>query len=151
MANGIFNIAKGSWAYLSSLPLGTDALELHLLVSAGLSADATMQDFATWQAVLTAGNTIATFTTYAPIVVTSGITIATDNTNNKKTMTITAPTWNTAGGALNNTLAKMIVTYRPTSGATATQKTPISYHDYVATTTGSNLVSTISTVLCNAT
>lgn len=150
MANGVFNISKGKWAYLSTLPLGTDALEIVLLKSAGLVADTTMRDYTDLASILAGASDEADFTNYTRKVISSGITVATSQASDNTTMTMSPWTWTAAGGATNNSLGKLLVIYRTTSGAADSAKTPLTYHDFVATTTGSDLVTTISTVLATA-
>lgn len=140
--NGVFNIAKGSWAHLCQLPLGTDALEV-MCLQGTVVVDATMKTYATVAAVL-AANTEATFTNYARIVVSSGITVATSNTNNNTTVTMSAWSWSSAGGAVNAAVGAIIVSYRKTSGATDAQKIPLWYFVENTTTTGTNLNTTFT-------
>lgn len=139
---GVFNIAKGSWAYLTQLPLGTDALEIMLLKTT-VVVDATMKDYATVAAIL-AANTECTFTNYARLVVNSGITVATSNTTDNTTTTMSTWSWLSAGGASNDAIVALIVSYRKTSSATDAQKIPLWYYPEATTTSGSNLATTFT-------
>jgi hypothetical protein len=146
MANWVFTVAGGSFIRYMQLPLGgTDALLVVLLQSTGLQADATLQDYTTLQAILTAGNLEATFTNYARIVVNSGITITPNLTANTQTVTMGNWTWNSAGGAVENTLGKLLVCYRATSATLDSSVIPLTGHDFTATTTGTNLLASIAT------
>jgi len=143
MANNVFTYARGCFVEKVKFPLGTDALLLILLKSTGLQADTTLRNYQTVAAML-ASNTEADFTNYARKVISGGVTITTDTTNSKQTITFSNPTWAAAGGAVNNTLGKLVVAYRPTSGSLDSACLPLTYHDFSATTTGSDLLGQVS-------
>src|SRR5210317_108896 len=114
MADGVFNIAKGRVnEYANRVDSGdpsTARLQLKLLQTA--EADATLQDYDTFAAILVGSNSEATFTNYATITVAAAdVTITTDDTGNTQYYTIADQTWTSAGGASNNDLAKLIVCY----------------------------------------
>lgn len=144
MANGVMTYAKGRLVQWATVSAGSDALVVLLLQTTGLVADATMKNYATLGALLAGGNVEATFTNYARKTFTSGITINVSTANSTATVSTGNWTWSAAGGALNNTLGKLIVAYRPFVGATDAQHIPMSYHDLTATTTGSDLLVTIA-------
>lgn len=83
MATGpfVFNIMKGKAGYYSTLPATNDALILVLLKSAGLEADATLQDYANLSTLLAAANDECDFTGYTRRTL-ANVTSAVDNTNN---------------------------------------------------------------------
>lgn len=138
MASQVFTYAKGRIVELADLPLGTDNLLLVLLQNTGLPADNTLRNCQTLAAVFAAGATEATFTNYSRKVLSSGpdIVIANSLVSFNATVTIAAQTWASAGGAVNNTLSKVVVAYRPTSGATDAQCLPLGHSDVSATTGG---------------
>ncbi len=151
MASGIFNVAKGKWAYLATLPAGGDALEAILIQTTGLVADSVMQDYATVAAVFAGTSVEATFTNYARFVISAGsTTVAPDNVNNWMLGSSALWVWNNAGGAVNNSISKAILAYRPTSGSSDSAKIPLAYYDFVATTTGTNLNTTQASGLMKA-
>lgn len=142
MGNGVFNIAKGKVAYYATLPGTNDALIVVLLKTVP-DADATLVDYDTLSAVL-ASNTEADFTNYARKTVTS-VTVTVDDTNDRADLDIADQTWNSAGGATNNTTAKLIIGYDPdTTGGTDADIIPLTHHDFVVTTDGSDVVAEIS-------
>lgn len=137
MANGVFLYAKGKFAEKASLPFGTDAVMVILLQSAGLVADTTLKNYQTLAALLVA-NTEATFTNYVRKAGT-GLTVTPNTGTGIQTFDMNDVTWSAAGGALNNTLGKIITAYRQTSSALDSQMLPLTYHDFTATTTGGDL------------
>lgn len=142
MSNGVFNIAKGKVAYYATLPGTNDALIVVLLKTVP-DADATLVDYDTLSAVL-ASNTEADFTNYARKTVMS-VTVTVDDTNDRADLDIADQTWNSAGGATNNTTAKLIIGYDPdTTGGTDADIIPLTHHDFVVTTDGSDVVAEIS-------
>lgn len=151
MANFWFTGAAGRGVRYCDLALGTDRLALVLLQSASLQADATLRNYTTLSSLLAGGSLEATFTNYARIFITSGITVTPDTTIHKNTVSIASQSWLAAGGALNNTVAKLLICYQPTSGATDAQTVPLFNCDVSATTTGSNYNVTISSGIAVAT
>lgn len=145
MADGVFNIAKGRVAhYASQVGTGNAALVLVLLQSAGLEADATLADHDTLAAVLAGASDEATFTNYARKTVTSA-QVTVDDTNSRVDVDIADQTWASAGGAVNNTLAKLLVCYdADTTGGTDSAIVPLTFHDFAATTDGNDLTATIA-------
>src|SRR5436190_1997666 len=145
MAAGVFTVAKGIWRYHLGLPATNDALIAVLLKASGLQADGTLADYTDLATLLAASNDEADFTNYARKVITSSITITPDTTNDRVDGDIPDQTWTSAGGATNNSLGKLLVCYDPdTTGGTDSSIIPITYHDLVATTDGTNLVAEIN-------
>lgn len=141
----VFNIAKGSFRYYFGLPAANDGLVVLLLKSAGLVSDDALADYADVAALLAGASDEADFTNYARKVLTSGVTITQDNTNNRVDIDIPDQTWSSAGGAANNSLGKLVVAYDPdttTPGDAAL--IPLVAFDFVATTDGTNLVAEIN-------
>lgn len=133
MADQIFNIAKGAFAE-KIRDADTNVGVLLLKVA---EADATLIDYTTVAAILAGSNTEADFTNYARKTGLTGV-VTVDNTNNRVDCDFDDQTWTAAGGATNNTLAKAIVFYQ--ESAADSGRIPLSHHDFVETTTGSDLV-----------
>src|SRR5258708_39472664 len=106
MADGVFNIAKGSFVEKFR---DAAANGIIMLLKTVESFDA-LVDRTTLTDVL-AGNTEANFTNYARKTGLTG-TITIDNTNNRVDVDIPDQTWSAAGGAVNNTTAKVVVPYQ---------------------------------------
>lgn len=142
MADFVLNIAKGKAAYYATLPATNDALVLVLLKTA--AADATVRDFDTLAAILGGGSTEADFTNYARKSLTSP-TVTVDDANDRVDVDIADQTWTSAGGATNNTLAKLIVCYdADTTSGTDANIIPLTAHDFVVTTDGTDLIAQIA-------
>jgi len=148
MANVSFNIAKGRIPYyFDQAAAGAPDVVMRLLVAAGLQADATLVDYTTMSALLAASNDEATFTGYAAKTL-SAPRSTIDNTTDRVVVdntAVTTITWNPAGGAVNNALAKAIICYVPAPGtSTDAQIIPLMAYDISATTDGNPLVVTIN-------
>lgn len=143
MGNVVANIAKGRVAYYATLPAASDALILGLLTTTGLDADATLVDFDDVAAMI-AANTEATFTNYARKTITS-VTVTVDDTNDRVDVDIADQTWSAAGGGVNNNLGKAFIAYDSDTGAGGDANLiPLTYHDFVATTDGNDLVAVVA-------
>lgn len=150
MATGVFNIAKGEVNAYQTRVANNDpansALIIVLLQSA--EADDTLNNYDDLATLLAApGNTEATFTNYARKTLTdadiSDPTV--DDTANTKSSDFPDQSWPAAGGVANNDLEKLIVCYDPdsTSGDDSTL-VPLTYHDFVATTDGTELIAQVN-------
>ena len=154
MADGVFNIAKGRTnEYANRVDSGdpsTARLQLKLLSTA--AADATMKDFDTFAAILAGTSVEATFTNYGGgiTVAAADITITTDDSGDTQYYTISDQTWTSAGGATNNTLAKLIVCYDALGTDVDANLIPLTYHDFVATTNGNDLTADFGTKVFEA-
>ena len=136
MADFTFNIAKG----VAVEKVNDAAANLLILLIKTAESDALMKDRATVAAVLT-GSTEADFTNYARKTAITG-TVTVDNTNDRADLDCPDQTWTAAGGALNNTLAKLIVAYQ--DSAADTGRVPLTAHDFVVTTDGSDLIAQVA-------
>ncbi|HKS46367.1 MAG TPA: hypothetical protein VJT49_14900 [Amycolatopsis sp.] len=143
MADGCFNISKGRIAYYASLPAANDALIVVLLKAAGLEADDTLNNYDDLGALLAASNDEADFTNYARKTL-SSVTVTVDDTNNRVDLSAANVTWSSAGGATNNSIGKFLVCYDPdTTTGTDSSVIPVTYHDAVFTTDGTDQTITI--------
>lgn len=133
MADGVFNIAKGS--FVEKIRDSGTVCILMLLKAA--EADATLVDYDDLDALLTpAGNTEADFTNYARKTgLTATITV--DDTNDRVDVDLPDQTFTSAGGTTDNTLVKAVVAYE--ESAADTGRVPLTHHDVSATTNGSDL------------
>lgn len=147
IANFVINQAKGRWIQFAELPLGTDNLLVVLFQSASLPTDASLKNFQFLSQVTGAGALEATFTNYARLVFAAASITITVNTGTGVTTLDTADgVWNAAGGAVNNTLGKLLLCYRPTSSSLDSAISVLTAHDFAATTTGGTLTATITSI-----
>lgn len=138
MADQVFNIAKGSFAEKAR----DDATKFGLILFKVSESDAGLIDRATVSAITGASNTEANFTNYARKTgITATLTV--DNTNDRVDLDMPDQTWTAAGGGTNNTTTKAI-TYYEEAAADAT-RVPMTHHDFVVTTDGSDLTAQIAT------
>lgn len=132
MADQVFNIAKGAFAE----KIRDAATNVGIMLLKTAEADATLIDYDTLAAILAGANTEADFTNYARKTGLTG-TVTVDDTNDRVDCDLPDQTWTTAGGATNNTLAKAIVFYQ--ESAADSGRVPLTHHDFVETTTGSDI------------
>lgn len=142
MADFTFNIAKGNVKYYCSLPAANDALVFCLFKASGLEADAALKDHVSLTDIVTGPSKEATFTNYSRKSFASGITITVDNTNDRTDFSGTGViTWAAAGGALNDTVAKMIMFYDPdTTVGTDADLVPVFAWDFNVITDGTDIL-----------
>lgn len=150
MANLVNDYAKGRFVQFATLPLGTDNLLIVLLQSTSLPTDNTLKRTQFLSGVLSTGTGAgleATFTNYArKVLAASDITITVNTTTDVVTLDTVDGVWNSAGGASNNTLAALLLCYRPTAGSADSAVPILTKHDFSATTTGGNLTASISSI-----
>lgn len=135
------DVGRGTFAYYGTLPGAGSSLCLVALQAN--EADGTLQTRTTLAALLAAsGNTEANFTNYGRIFVTTGVTVTI--ASHVTTLTCPNQTWANAGGATNNTLTKIIVCYKPSSGAADSAIIPLGQFDFSAVTDTSNLTAQVN-------
>lgn len=132
MADLVFNVSKGKAAE----KVADSPNVLGVLLLKTVESDALMRDRTTINDLL-GGNTEANFTNYARKTGLTG-TVVVDQTNNWVNIQIPNQTWVSAGGGVNNTLAKLVVYYEET--ASDSGRIPIVALDFVTTTTGLDLI-----------
>lgn len=141
MADVVFNIAKGRLAHYATLP-GTDDALIAVLLQSGGQADNVLIDNDTLADVL-AGNAEAAFTNYSRQTLT-GVSVTVDDLTNVVRIDADDLTWTSAGGATNNTLAKLLICYDPdTTGGDDSEIIPLTAHDVGLTTDGSTIIITL--------
>ena len=143
MADGVFNIAKGRIAYFSDQAgVGNAALILVLLKT--VETEDTLNNYDDLGALIGVGNVEADFTNYARKTITAA-TVSVDDTGNSVKSVVADQTYTAAGGASNNTLAKALLCFDPdTTAGTDANLVPLTYHDFVATTDGNDMVADFS-------
>lgn len=149
MALSLVNtFAKGRFIEKCMLPLGTDNILVVPLQSASIPTDTVLRNCQNLGAVFTAGALEATFTTYARKVLGSGdITIVYDTTTTfGPTASFATQVWNAAGGAVNNTLAAVVLAYRPTAATADSGCLVLATLGYAGTTTGGALTAALGTL-----
>lgn len=145
MSDGIFNVAHGMIVYYAGLPAANDALIVVLLKASGLEVDDTLNNYGDLASLLASTNDEANFTNYSRKTL-SVTPPSPDNTNNWTNIDAADFTYTTAGGATNNSIGKLLVCYDPdTTGGTDSSIVPITYHDCVFTTDGTDQTITLPT------
>lgn len=129
MANGIFNIARGSVMQLIRDNPGS----VTLLLLKTAQADSTLAAHQTVSSMLAAANVEADFTGYSRK---TGIT-ATLSVGSTSTADMPDQTFANAGGTTNNTISKAIIAVQSGSGDGGL--IPLAHYDAVVTTNGSDL------------
>ncbi len=143
MADQPFNVAKGRAVELYKRVKENDpaASTLVVMILKVAESDATLIDYDTFAAILAGSNTEADFTNYARIVLTDTDLAAAsqDDTGDKFNVDIPDSVWSSAGGATNNTTAKIIIGYDYLGTDVDANIEPITHYDFVATTDGNDV------------
>jgi len=148
MGNIVANVAKGKVNGFTDRVVNNDpansAFVVVLLKTA--EVDANLLDYATLNAILTAGggtlNVEANFTNYARKTLTDADLVAptVDNGTNEQWSDIPDLVYTSAGGATNNTLVRALICYdSDTTAGTDANLIPLTFHDVSVTTDGNNL------------
>jgi hypothetical protein len=148
MASPLINtFAKGRFIEKCMLPLGTDNILVVPLQSASIPTDTVLRNCTNLGAVFTAGGLEATFTNYVRKVLSSSdITITTNTTTFTQAASFTTQVWAAAGGAVNNTLAAIVLAYRPTSSTADSGCLVLATLGYAGTTTAGALTAVLGTL-----
>lgn len=121
-----------------------------MLQATSLPADTTIQHTQFLSGLLSTGTGTgveATFTNYTRQVMPgSSITISVNTGTDVVTLDTANIVIGSAGGAVNNNLAKLILCYKPASSTVDTAIPVISGHDFVATVAGGTLTATIPAI-----
>lgn len=141
-----FNAVRGEVAAYAKLPAANDAIIAVLFQTAAQVTDDAMMDYATLAAIK-AAQTEATFTNYTRKTL-SGVVLAVDNTNNRRTADADDLQWAAAGGASNNTIGRVVFCYDPdtTQGAHDGTILPLTFYPYSTTTDGTTRTLQINNV-----
>lgn len=101
-------------------------------------ADDTLNNYDDLAALLAGANTECDFTNYARKTIANGaITVTVDDTNNRLDVDFADQTYTAAGGATNNNIVSAIICV---DGANDAARIPVSKHEFVVTTDGTDLV-----------
>ena len=132
MSNFVFNVAKGSVAEKAA-----DGATLKLLVLKAAGTDATLKDLDDIAAIIAEGSTVeADFTNYARKTL-ANVAVATDDTNDERTVDADDVVFTSAGGASNNTTTDVII-YEDVD-TTDANAIPLVMIDCVFTTDGNDV------------
>ncbi|MGH3942502.1 MAG: hypothetical protein ACRDTG_28540 [Pseudonocardiaceae bacterium] len=145
MGDFIFNVSKGILRhYAAQAGVGNAALIALALATSGLESDAVLMDKDTIADVVAGTTNEVTNTNYTRKVITSGVQITVDDTNNRVDLDFGDLSWPDI--ATGDSWAKIIIAYDPdTTAGTDANLIPISAHDYVMTPDGSTLQATVNT------
>jgi len=144
MANFVFNVAKGRFAHLCTLPAANDGLIVVLLKTAGLEADATLKDHDTLSALLAGTSDEATFTNYARKTL-ANVTVTVDDATDRVDVSSDGYTFTNAGGADNTAVSKTVICYDPdTTTGDDTTLVPLFAIDTVFTPDGTSQAFTVT-------
>ena len=154
MANGVFDVAKGRVNELVERVISGDPstarLQVRLLTTTGLEADGTLEGYATFSAIVAAANTEADFTNYATKEL-AAADLSRASGNPHTSTVVNDQTWTSAGGATNNTLAKLLVCYDALGTDVDANLIPLTHHDFSATTDGNDLIADFGATFFSAT
>lgn len=132
MADFVFNISKGAFVE----KIRDSAANVLILLLKVAEAEATLKDRDDVAAILANGSTEADATNYVRKTAITG-TITVDDTNDRVDVDMPDQTWTALGGATNNAIVRAIVAYQ--ESAADAGRVPISGHDFVITTDGSDV------------
>jgi hypothetical protein len=139
MGSFVFNVAKGKVAYYGSLPGTNDALIAIPIEATGVQADATLVDLDTVAAIL-AGSTNEQTTMGRKTLTAVSSTV--DDTGNQTVVDADDVTWSSATGSA---VSDVLIAYDPdTTTGDDTTLIPLTWHDFVATPDGTDLVAAIA-------
>lgn len=148
MADGVFNIAKGRVLELVNRVRANDpansALVLVVLEATGLVSDATMIDYDTLNDIIAGASNEQTTMGRKTLTDSdlSGFAPSVIDASDWALVDIPDVTW---AGATGNGTGKLIVCYdSDTTGGTDANIVPLTYHDFVETPTGSDIVAQIN-------
>lgn len=139
MADLVFNVSKGQVAYWAGLPAANDALIVIPIEASGVESDATIRDYDDVATLLAAANNEQS--TMGRKTVTS-VTVTVDDSNDRVDVDFADQTWTAATG---NAISDLMVAYDPdTTGGTDSSLRPLTWHDFVATPDGTDLVAQLN-------
>lgn len=145
MADQVFNIAKGRITEFYNRIVSNDPINsaFVLILLKTSEADSTLIDYDTLGALLAGANTEANFTNYARKVLTNtdiAALPAPDDTNNRFDLDLPDYIYTSAGGAVNNSIVKLVLCYdSDTLLGTDAAIIPLIHYDFVTTTDGTDV------------
>lgn len=149
MANVVFNVAKGRVNELHRRVNGNDPATSGLIIVLAkvAASDASLIDEDTLATVLAGATDECDFTNYARKIITDADIVdpTVDDTNDRQDADIADQTYVSAGGGTNNNVVALIICFAPdVSGADSTL-IPLTKHDFVVTTDGTDIVAQVAT------
>ena len=117
MADLVFNIAKGKFAYYAGLPAAADALIAVPIETTGLEADETLKDYDTLSALLAGTSNEQTSNMTRKTL--ASVTVTVDDTPGANWVNVDAadPVWTAATG---NAISALVICYDPDTGTGTT-------------------------------
>ena len=150
MADFVFNIAKGRVTELANRVNNNDPTNAVLVIAAldasGVESDATLKDKDDFSALVSGATNEATNTGYArkSIDQSGGITVTTDDTNDRVDVDIPDQTWTAVSAGSN--WSDLVFGYDSDStGGTDSGIVPLTQHDFSVTPDGSDITVQIAT------
>ena len=150
MADFVFNIAKGRVTELANRVNNNDPTNAVLVIAAldasGVESDATLKDKDDFSALVSGATNEATNTGYArkSIDQSGGITVTTDDTNDRVDVDIPDQTWTAVSAGSN--WSDLVFGYDSDStGGTDSGIVPLTQHDFSVTRDGSVITVQIAT------
>lgn len=147
MANFVFNVSKGRAAEFATRVKNGDPAAARLyvipLLATGLETQTALEDSLTYAEVIDGTTDEATAGGWNRKTITAAmLTITTDMVNNRVDVDMDDQTW-TAVSASNNTGA-LVVCFASVASPTDTQLIPMTHHDFVVNTDGSDVTAQIN-------
>ena len=133
MGNVVFNVSKGSAAYLAGLPAASDQLVAVVLEAADLVDDATMIDYDTLAAVLAGASTEQTTMGRKAL---TGVTVTVDDTADQVTIDADDVLWTAATG---DPTGALLICYQPDTTSADADIIPFTKQDFTVTPDGNNI------------
>ena len=150
MTDAAANAGKGQVVnFYSQVKAGTNEAFIVTLLQGVGEDDDDLIDHASLQALLAvSGNNVADFTNYAEVVLKAADIAALPSFNtstNSRDLDLPDMVWSSAGGTLNNTLVKLIISYDPDSSLpNDANRVPLAQYDFNTTTAGGNLTALVN-------
>jgi hypothetical protein len=138
MADGLFNISKGAFAE----KIRDTAANTHIILLETGQTETDLVDHEDIAALLAAAPIEANFTNYGRKTDIAGESLTVDHGNERVDYDIPDQTWTSAGNGLNESLVKLLSAYEESAGDA--NLIPMSHHDFVVTTDGSDLTAQIN-------
>jgi hypothetical protein len=143
MTDFIFTVAKGS----AIEKVADDPTKRGILLLQTVESDGALRDRTTVAQIL-AHNSECDFTNYSRITGIVG-TVSTVASKNRRVISIPTPqTWSDAGGAVNNTVRKVVIFYE--DSASDAGRIPLVCYGFRITTNGTDLVATVPSGILRA-
>jgi hypothetical protein len=137
MADVVANIAKGRTLYYAGLPAATDSLIAVPLEAAGLPSDDVLQDYDTLADLLAGAANEQTTLGRQTL---TGVVVSVNDTANTAAFDANDISWTAATGAA---VGKLVICYKPDTASPDSAIVPLTYHDFVVTPDGTDIVARV--------